>query len=98
MLKDLHPFERYPHNPILETDDVPYLCNTVFNAAACKCEGRYLLLLRIEDLRGRSHLTLAVSEDGYHFKIEDSPWSNIATAETKKGLCSALPSCRLPAS
>ncbi len=74
MLKDLHPFERYPHNPILETDDVPYLCNTVFNAAACKCEGRYLLLLRIEDLRGRSHLTLAVSEDGYHFKIEDSPW------------------------
>nr|HID58552.1 glycosidase [Desulfobacterales bacterium] len=70
----LHPFRRYDKNPILLRSDIPYLCNTVFNAAACKFKDRYVLLLRVEGLNGLSHLTLAYSEDGYEFAVEDSPW------------------------
>ena len=74
MLEHLYPFRRYEKNPILEREDIPYPCNTVFNAAACRFEGQYVLLLRVEDLSGRSHLTLAFSDDGYNFKIEPKPW------------------------
>ncbi len=70
----LHPFKRYPGNPILTRDDIPYWCNTVFNAAACKFGDEYLLLLRVEDLNGHSHLTLARSEDGYRFRVDAKPW------------------------
>lgn len=75
MLPYLYPFKRYSGNPILTSDDVPYACNTVFNAAACRFEGRYVLVLRIEDLEGHSHLTLAYSDDGYKFTVQDSPWA-----------------------
>jgi len=73
-MKDFYPFKRYDGNPILRREDVPYPCNTVFNAAACKFEDQYLMLLRIEDLDGHSHLTLARSDDGYHFAIDPQPW------------------------
>jgi len=74
MEENFYPFKRYPENPILKRSDVPYPCNTVFNAGACKYNDEYLLLLRIEDQNGHSHLTIARSEDGYNFKIEESPW------------------------
>jgi len=74
MKPKLHPFMRFEHNPILTREDIPYPCNTVFNAAACKFNGQYLLLLRVEDLRGHSHLTLARSDDGYHFEVDREPW------------------------
>lgn len=70
----LNPFKRYPGNPIIQRSDIPYPCNTVFNAAACRFDGKYLLLLRVEDLRGHSHLTIARSDDGYNFDIDDRPW------------------------
>jgi predicted GH43/DUF377 family glycosyl hydrolase len=70
----LYPFKRYEKNPILSSDNVPYPCNAVFNAAACKFHNQYLLLLRIEDLKGHSHLTLARSDDGYHFEVDAQPW------------------------
>ncbi len=74
MKKKLYPFKRYWKNPIITRDDIPYPCNTVFNAAACKFEGKYLLLLRVEDLSGHSHLTLARSDDGYNFRVDEKPW------------------------
>jgi len=74
MIYNMYPFQRYKKNPILVREDIPYPCNTVFNAAACKFEGKYILLLRIEDLSGRSHFTLARSEDGYHFSVDRRPW------------------------
>jgi predicted GH43/DUF377 family glycosyl hydrolase len=70
----LYPFKRHDKNPILCSDDVPYPCNAVFNAAACKFQNQYLLLLRIEDLNGHSHLTLARSDDGFQFEIDSQPW------------------------
>ena len=68
------PFRRYAGNPIIRREDMPYPCNTVFNAAACKCGDEYILLLRVEDLRGHSHFTLARSRDGYRFVIDNRPW------------------------
>ena len=74
MTKPYIPFVRHENNPILTADDIPYGCNTVFNAAACRFEDRYVLLLRVEDLHGHSHLTLAFSEDGYRFQVQSEPW------------------------
>jgi predicted GH43/DUF377 family glycosyl hydrolase len=57
-------FERDPRNPILRAADLPYPANSVFNAGAAIVEGETLLLLRVEDRRGLSHLTVARSRDG----------------------------------
>jgi predicted GH43/DUF377 family glycosyl hydrolase len=57
-------FSRYPKNPILASEDLPYAANTVFNPAATLVDGDTLLLLRVEDRRGISHLTAARSKDG----------------------------------
>ena len=57
-------FTRYAGNPILSAADIPYRANTVFNAAAAAIDGESILLMRVEDLRGISHLTVARSDDG----------------------------------
>ena len=64
---------RYEGNPIICTDDIPFRCNTVFNAGAAKVGDEYVLLLRIELLDGRSCLGVGRSKDGYHFEIADKP-------------------------
>lgn len=67
-------FTRYPHNPIIEAKDIPYQVNSVFNAAATRFGDETLLLLRVEDRRGISHLTTARSKDGVTaWKIDNSP-------------------------
>ncbi len=65
--------KRWEHNPVITRDDIPFLCHTVFNAAATKLDGEYVLMLRVEDLRGRSVFALARSKDGFAFEIEDEP-------------------------
>ena len=79
MSKGVYPFKRYPKNPILIGEDVPYPCNTVLDGSACKFKDHYILLLRVENLKGNSDLTLASSEDGYHFSIEPQPWISPST-------------------
>ncbi len=74
MHRHLYPFERFPRNPILTREDIPYPCNTVFNAAACRFGDYYLLVLRVEDLEGHSHLAVARSQDGIHFEVDPEPW------------------------
>lgn len=64
---------RWEGNPLITVEDIPFPCNTVFNAGCAKHEGEYILLLRIEDLMGRSVFVLARSGDGYHFKIAAEP-------------------------
>lgn len=67
-------FERYPDNPILSVEDWPYKANSVFNAAATEVNGKILLLARVEDFRGISHLTAAKSDDGINdWQIDDAP-------------------------
>ncbi len=64
---------RWEGNPLLTIEDIPFPCNTVFNAACAKYNGQYILLLRVEDLTGCSVFALARSDDGYHFELESEP-------------------------
>ena len=57
-------FQRHPTNPILTAKQWPYPANTVFNPGATMFNGKVLLLARVEDRRGHSHLTKAISDDG----------------------------------
>jgi len=67
-------FHRNPNNPILSSKNWPYAANTVFNPAATMYKGKVLLLARVEDRRGFSHLTKAVSEDGIsNWIIDEKP-------------------------
>jgi predicted GH43/DUF377 family glycosyl hydrolase len=58
-------FHRYPKNPILTAADWPYPAHTVFNPGAARlANGTTLLLCRVEDRRGQSHLCAARSGNG----------------------------------
>ncbi len=57
-------FERYASNPILTADDLPYPANAVFNPGVARVGDETLLLVRVEDRRGISHLHVARSLDG----------------------------------
>ena len=57
--------KRHSGNPILTAADWPYPVNTIFNPAAITlADGSTLLLCRVEDRRGHSHLCAARSANG----------------------------------
>jgi beta-1,2-mannobiose phosphorylase / 1,2-beta-oligomannan phosphorylase len=58
--------KRHPANPIIEPNDWPYPNNSVFNPGAVRLNGsgEVLLLARVEDRRGFSHLSAARSKNG----------------------------------
>jgi predicted GH43/DUF377 family glycosyl hydrolase len=65
-------FRRSESNPILTAADWPYPVHTVFNAGATLLsDGTTLLLCRVEDRTGRSHLCAARSADGVSAWIID---------------------------
>ncbi len=66
---------RHPANPILSSKDWPYRINSVFNAGATLLAGgSTLLLCRVEDRRGLSHLCAARSVNGVDgWKIDPTP-------------------------
>jgi predicted GH43/DUF377 family glycosyl hydrolase len=67
-------FQRHSNNPILTVQDWPYPAHTVFNAWACQQHGETILLARVEDRRGHSHLTVARSNDGIsNWRIAPQP-------------------------
>ncbi len=68
-------FHRHPKNPILTAADWPYGINTVFNAGATLLpDGTTLLLCRVEDRRGHSHLCAARSKNGVdEWDIDPAP-------------------------
>ena len=65
---------RYPNNPILTKDDVPYPVATVHNAAVVKHNEKYVMIFRSHKLNGRSILGKAVSDDGFHFIADEEPF------------------------
>ena len=73
------PFEpllhRHSANPILTSKDWPYPINSVFNAGATTlADGTTLLLCRVEDRRGLSHLCAARSHNGVDgWQIDNGP-------------------------
>lgn len=66
---------RHPANPILTAAEWPYPVNSVFNAGATRLtDGSTLLLCRVEDRRGHSHLTAARSRNGIDgWEIDPQP-------------------------
>ena len=67
-------FRRHDGNPILTARDWPYPAHTVFNAAACQSGKETILLVRVEDRRGHSHLSVARSDDGVsNWRIDSKP-------------------------
>src|SRR5450755_4815213 len=66
---------RHPDNPILTGKDWPYSINSVFNAGATRlADGTTLLLCRVEDRRGLSHLSAARSRNGVDgWQIDPEP-------------------------
>jgi predicted GH43/DUF377 family glycosyl hydrolase len=69
-------FHRYDGNPILTKADWPYPVNSVFNAGAVRLQdsAETVLLVRCEDYRGHSHLTVARSKDGVTgWEIDPAP-------------------------
>ncbi len=68
-------FKRHKLNPILTASDWPYPINSVFNPAATLLpDGTTLLLCRVEDRRGHSHLTAARSANGVDdWQIDPQP-------------------------
>ena len=67
-------FVRYRKNPILTVDYWPYEANSVFNPAATMVGDTTLLLVRVEDHRGFSHLTVARSKNGIDdWEIDPEP-------------------------
>jgi len=76
-MSNQHPelFRRHELNPILTAADWPYPVNTVFNPGATLLpDGTTLLLCRVEDRRGHSHLCAARSANGTdNWKIDSRP-------------------------
>ena len=68
-------FHRHPRNPILTAADWPYPAHTVFNPGATRLrDGMTLLLCRVEDRRGHSHLCAARSANGIDgWAIDERP-------------------------
>ncbi len=68
-------FTRHPGNPILTAADWPYPAHTVFNAGATLlADGTTLLLCRVENRTGMSHLCAARSQNGIDgWKVDDQP-------------------------
>src|SRR5205807_3761268 len=68
-------FQRHSGNPLLSAADWPYAAHTVFNPGATQlASGETLLLVRVEDRRGISHLTAARSSDGISdWRIDAQP-------------------------
>ncbi|HSB86900.1 MAG TPA: hypothetical protein VLD86_11345 [Ilumatobacteraceae bacterium] len=79
-------FTRHPANPILTADQWPVSVNTVFNPGACQVDGDTVLICRVEDTRGISHLWVARSGDGVgDWKIDQealiSPRPNVESEQ-----------------
>ncbi len=73
---------RHPDNPIITAADLPYSANSVFNPAATMRDDETILLMRVEDRRGLSHLTVARSSDGMAgWRIDAAP-TFVAEPET----------------
>jgi len=71
-------FHRHAGNPILQASDWPYPVHTVFNPGATLLpDGTTLLLCRVEDRRGISHLCAVRSAngiDGWVIDVKPTMW------------------------
>lgn len=83
-------FTRYEGNPILTPKMWPYSkVARVFNPGAIGVKNKTLLLVRVKDMQGFSHLTSAWSEDGKtNWEIDSQPTleASLSEGESETGL------------
>jgi beta-1,4-mannooligosaccharide/beta-1,4-mannosyl-N-acetylglucosamine phosphorylase len=72
--------KRYPANPVLSCQDIPYQAGLVFNAGVCKYQGKYVMVFRNDvadmnrkKLTGVTNIGLAYSDDGLHWQATEKP-------------------------
>ena len=66
----IHRFEK---NPIIELEDLSFTCLNIMNAGAVKIEDHYILLVRIETMKGHSVFVVARSTNGTSFTLDKEP-------------------------
>ena len=66
--------KRYAGNPILTKHDVPYDVETIHNAAVVKYDNQYIMLFRSHKRNGRSIIGMAISDNGFDFKVSPKPF------------------------
>ncbi len=88
--------QRYPRNPVLTKDNVPYHATLVFNAGVTKFQGRYVMVFRNDfgewgtPVFQGTNLGLAFSEDGITWQVEPEPcWVLEDVVKAATGLYSA---------
>ncbi|MBU1084444.1 MAG: glycoside hydrolase family 130 protein [Candidatus Omnitrophica bacterium] len=64
---------RYEKNPIIKLEDLSFTCLNIMNAGAVKIGKQYLLLVRIETMKGHSIFTVARSTNGRNFELDKEP-------------------------
>ncbi len=71
----IHPkkqiLKRFPGNPIVTNEMMPFSCRGVFNSSAVKFRGGYVMVLRAEGYNLLDSFWLAHSADGYSWRIGD---------------------------
>ncbi len=86
--------KRYPGNPILAKEHVPYPASLVFNAGVTKYQGKYVMVFRNDVARewGKcswgagnpflgTNLGIAYSDDGIHWTVSPRPCFELHTDE-----------------
>ena len=66
----IHRFER---NPIIELENLSFTCLNIMNAGAVKLGDQYILLIRIETMKGHSVFVVARSTNGTSFTLDKEP-------------------------
>ncbi|MFC2140365.1 glycoside hydrolase family 130 protein [Candidatus Auribacterota bacterium] len=64
---------RWKRNPIITPEDLSFSCLNIVNAGAVKTAKEYILLVRVETMKGYSVLVVARSLDGIHFILDKKP-------------------------
>lgn len=72
---------RWGGNPILTTEDMPFPCSALHNAGAVMIDKQHILMMRVEDMTGRSFFLLARSDNGFQFTVDQQPAMMPATEE-----------------
>lgn len=67
---------RVPNNPVVTYKDFPWRLRCVYNSTAIKMEeGRYVMLMRVNELNHKTLLWGADSEDGIHWTVRPEPFT-----------------------
>jgi len=65
--------KRYKGNPILTGADAPFECRGIYNSGVIKFKNKYLMMCRMESIDFDNYFFIADSDDGYKFKLRESP-------------------------